>query len=197
MTADQSFRKISPRLFSLPASKAAPRLLGKLFLRKAQTGYAGGIITETEAYEEHEPASHSYRGITERSKVMFGPGGFLYVYFIYGMHYCANVVTGKRGTGEAVLIRGIYPLFGIEYIRSERNRKNVRTEKLLAGPGNICKGLGISQDENGIDLQADEIMIAEPVKKIRFKIETSRRIGITKAAELPWRFTLQTEGAFR
>ncbi len=197
MTADQSFRKISPRLFSLPASKAAPRLLGKLFLRKAQTGYAGGIITETEAYEEHEPASHSYRGITERSKVMFGPGGFLYVYFIYGMHYCANVVTGKRGTGEAVLIRGIYPLFGIEYIRSERNRKNVRTEKLLAGPGNICKGLGISREENGIDLRADEIMIAEPVKKIRFKIETSRRIGITKAAELPWRFTLQTEGAFR
>lgn len=179
----------------LPASEAAPRLLGKLFLRRTGGEYAGGIITETEAYEQHEPASHSYRGETERNKVMFGPGGFLYVYFIYGMHYCANVVTGKKGSGQAVLIRSVFPLFGLEYIRLKRNRKELKTEKLLSGPGNVCKGLAISKGENGADLRGDEILIAEPLKKTKFRIESSPRIGITKAAELPWRFTLHTDGA--
>lgn len=177
----------------LRASEAAPRLLGKLLLKKTPAGYAGGMITETEAYEQHEPASHSHKGETARNRVMFGPGGFLYVYFIYGMHYCANVVTGKPGSGQAVLIRSVHPLFGVEYIRNNRGRKNVAPEKLLSGPGNVCKGLDISRSDNGTDLRGDEIMITEPLRKLKFEIRTSRRIGITKAAELPWRFTLHTE----
>lgn len=177
----------------LRASEAAPRLLGKLILKKTPAGYAGGMITETEAYEQHEPASHSHKGETARNRVMFGPGGFLYVYFIYGMHYCANVVTGKQGSGQAVLIRSVHPLFGVEYIRNNRGRKNVAPEKLLSGPGNVCKGLDISRSDNGTDLRGDEIMITEPLRKLKFEIRTSRRIGITKAAELPWRFTLHTE----
>jgi DNA-3-methyladenine glycosylase len=183
------FEKISSLIYTLPASEAAWHLIGKLFFKRTEDGISGGVITETEAYEQNDPASHSYRGETERNKVMFGPGGFLYVYFVYGKHHCANVVTGKPGSGEAVLIRSIAPLYGIEYMQKNRNRSDVKADDLLTGPGNVCKGLAISREDNGTDLRGDKIMLLEPNFKLKYEIRTSTRIGIKKATERPWRFT--------
>lgn len=147
------------------------------------------MITEVEAYEQHDPASHSYSGMSERNKVMFGDAGYLYVYLIYGIHFCANVVSGQKDSGEAVLLRGINPLTGFQYIQKRRN--STKTDKLLTGPGNLCKGLHISREHNGTDLCGEDIFIAENKSSAKFSYKTTPRIGISKAKEVQWRFVLE------
>ena len=143
-----------------------------------------GRIIETEAYMADDPASHSFRGATRRNAVMFGPGGHLYVYLSYGIHRCANVVTGSDGDGQAVLIRAIDPLDGAADMLRRRGRA-----PLADGPGKLCQALGIDLDDNGVDLcGSGAIRVLDdgtgpPVDPI-----IGPRVGISKGVDTPWRF---------
>ena len=141
----------------------------------------GGIIVETEAYDTSDPASHSFRGPTPRNAVMFGPPGFVYIYRIYGIHWCLNFVCSK---GSAVLIRALEPTAGIEMM-SER-RGGLATRQLCSGPGKLCQALGISIAHNGLPVDAPPYRVL-PADR-RHEVATGTRIGITKGVEAPWRF---------
>jgi DNA-3-methyladenine glycosylase len=143
-------------------------------------------ITETEAYTEDDPASHTFRGETKRNAVMFGEPGHLYVYFIYGMHWCANVVTQRVGVGEAVLLRaGVFEA-GEEVVRSRRPAKT-RTANLTNGPAKLCQALGVTGEQNGIDLCGDSGFSILPALARPTTIATPR-IGISQGVDTLWRF---------
>ena len=143
-----------------------------------------GRIVETEAYTGDDPASHSYRGRTARNSVMFGPAGRLYVYLSYGIHHCANVVTGSVDDGQAVLIRAIVPVDGIDTMLRRRGRT-----PLADGPGKLCRALGIDLDDNGIDLGvAGPIRIFDDGTQPPADPVVGPRIGISTGRERPWRF---------
>ena len=146
-----------------------------------------GRIVEAEAYQEDDPASHSFRGLTPRTSVMFGPPGHLYVYFTYGMHFCMNVVTGRDGEGSAVLLRAVEPVQGIELMRDHRA---VADDRLLcSGPGRLTQALRIGRAQNGTDLvTGDELFVSagEPLPKS--KVGEGPRVGIRVATDRPWRF---------
>lgn len=163
----------------------APQLLGCLLVRELNGRQLVGRIVETEAYHQSDVASHSYRGQTERNSVMFGPAGFMYVYFTYGMHYCCNIVTGKAGEGSAVLIRAVEPIEG-EATMAERRRK---TGVLVTnGPAKVCQAMGIDKAFNGHDLRQAPLQLAvRPPIDPQF-IGISGRIGISQAKDVPWRF---------
>jgi DNA-3-methyladenine glycosylase len=146
-----------------------------------------GRIVECEAYQEDDPASHSYRASTDRTEVMFGPPGHLYVYFTYGMHHCMNVVTGDEGEGSAVLIRAVEPLEGLDEMRERRGVKDPRS--LCRGPGRLTQAYGISRQDNGTDLvRGGELYVAAGSRVPDASIAVSPRIGIRLATEQPWRF---------
>jgi len=173
----------------------AKDLLGKVLITQINGIRTGGIITETEAYSETEKGSHAYnKRKTERTKIMFEPGGLSYVYFCYGMHHLFNVVTGKQEVAQAVLIRAIQPSIGIEEILLRR--KKLKADKnLCKGPGNVCQALGITREHYGLKLSGTKIWIEKSKIKIREdQIEVTPRIGINYAEEdalLPWRFVLK------
>jgi DNA-3-methyladenine glycosylase len=155
-----------------------------------------GKIVEAEAYCENDPASHSYRGRTRRNEVMFWKGGHLYVYFTYGMHFCANVVTGTEGKGEAVLIRAVEPVEGIDVMKKNRGRRlNISSPHphslphlLTNGPAKFCRAFGIETKENGADLLEHTIYISDGVRIPRNKVARSSRVGIRNGREKKWRF---------
>ena len=126
------------------APAVAPYLLNKLLVH----GDCVGRIIEVEAYRDDDPASHTFRGRTDRNAVMFGPPGHLYVYFTYGMHYCSNVVTGPEGHGAAVLLRAVEPVAGVELMRERRNGR----AQLADGPAKLCQAFAIGPEHNGADL---------------------------------------------
>lgn len=171
-------------------------LLGKLFVKKDSGKLLVGKIVEVEAYDGAiDEASHSFVGITNRNKVMFYEGGFLYVYFTYGVHHCANVVTGENGEGQAVLIRAIQPLIGVEMMAKNRFGK-VNPDKydfvnLANGPGKVCKAFGIDLSYNGLDLCGKKVFISENFMNESFDIISTKRIGITKSKDLNWRFLIK------
>ena len=146
----------------------------------------GGRIVEVEAYHHTDPAAHSFGGPTPRNAVMFGPPGYAYVYRSYGIHWCLNFVCEREGSASAVLIRALEPLEGL---RLMRRRRGLASERLLcSGPGRLCQALGVTVAHNGLALdQAPFELIARARKP---EIAVGVRIGITKAAELPWRFGL-------
>ena len=149
---------------------------------------AAGVIVETEAYHESEPASHSFIGLRPRTRVVFGPPGRAYLYRSYGIHACLNAVCEPPGVGAAVLIRALEPVEGIELMRARRGIE--RLEGLCSGPGKLTQALGIGLELNGSDLVRGPIMIASRAPAWRdVEIAASRRIGITKAIELEWRFS--------
>jgi DNA-3-methyladenine glycosylase len=150
----------------------------------------GGRIVETEAYDPTEPASHSFGGRTERNASMFGPAGRAYVYRSYGIHWCLNFVCGDA-SGSAVLIRALEPTRGIDVMRKRRGLEEVRL--LCAGPGRLCQALAITREHDGLALDAPSFKL-EPREK-EPEIATGLRIGITRAAELPWRF-LEADSLF-
>jgi DNA-3-methyladenine glycosylase len=160
----------------------AKKLIGALLLVNG----VGGIIVETEAYDESEPASHSFSGQTPRNSVLFGPPGRAYVYFSYGLHWALNIVCREAGHGAGVLIRALEPTVGIRTMRRRRRQTNLRI--LCAGPGRLAQALGITGALNGrrIDLPPFEILCAAR----RPKIVRGPRIGISKATERAWRFGL-------
>lgn len=169
-----------------PAHHLAPQLLGWTF----EGVGASGRIVEVEAYEPDDPASHSFRGPTARNAAMFGPPGRLYVYLIYGIHLCANVVVGPAGQGSAVLLRALEPLNG-EDLMADRRGQN-RPTAWTSGPGKLCQALGIQRDHDGVDVLDDnsEIRLIPPTQHHDRPAVAGPRIGITKAVDRPWRFGL-------
>jgi DNA-3-methyladenine glycosylase len=150
-------------------------------------GETAGRIVETESYHQSEPACHAYVGLTPRTQTLFGPPGRAYVYRSYGIHAMLNAVSEAEGTGAAVLIRALEPLRGVDAMRARRGVQPV--EDLCSGPGKLTQALGIDLDLNGSDLDGGPISI-EPAPPGWEEVEpvVGTRIGITKAAELPWRF---------
>lgn len=170
---------------------AAPRLLGSTLTRKTANGIIRVKIVETESYAQNDPASHSYAGQTQRNIVMFGSSGILYVYFTYGMHFCMNVVTGKAGNGQAVLIRAAEPLDGLEIIR--KNRPGIITDVCLTnGPAKLTQALAIDMSFNGHDLRQEQVTLDMHEPLDRNLITVSKRIGIKKNADLPARFFINS-----
>lgn len=162
----------------------APRLLGRV-LRTRIGGETTAIrITETEAYREDDPASHSYRGRTKRNLTMFGRPGLLYVYRSYGVHWCSNVVVGPEGWGAAVLIRGGDPIEGVETMQQRRGR----SDHLTDGPGKVCAALGITGDHDGTDLLDPDSSVHLAWAPGLKEFSAVPRVGISKATERPWRF---------
>ena len=175
----------------------AKDLLGKIFVRKIGKKTLSGRIVEVEAYLHNDPASHTFRGMTERNKVMFREGGYLYVYFTYGMHFCANVVTNKEGIGEAVLIRAVEPIEGIEVMKKNRfqDGRHLKDDghlyTLTNGPAKFAQAFALRREQSGIDLLGKEIYLLEsgPVPKSR--IISTTRIGIRVGVKKRWRFYLK------
>jgi DNA-3-methyladenine glycosylase len=166
--------------YSRPVLEVARELIGCV----VRHGDTAGVIVETEAYHESEPACHAYVGLTPRTRVLFGPPGRAYVYFSYGIHSLFNVVCEPEGVGAAVLIRALEPLEGIETMRERRGVD--RIDDLCSGPGKLTQALDIGLDLNGTDLRDGPITIEPGWEDVEPLVGT--RVGITKAAELPWRF---------
>jgi DNA-3-methyladenine glycosylase len=168
------------------AEDVAPRLLGCEILRTIGGKRLRVRIVETEAYSQEDTASHSYKGRTPRTDVMFGPAGHLYVYFTYGMHYCCNIVVGEVGTGAAVLIRAVEPLEELEVM--SQNRQGRSGIELTNGPAKLCQALAIDKSLNGYNLRTGEIrlVVADPLPPAQ--IVQATRIGISRAVDVPWRF---------
>lgn len=185
--------KRSPDAFaelrSLAASQAAERLLGSELISEIGGQNVRVRIVETEAYDQSDTASHSYKGETPRTKVMFGPAGYLYVYFTYGMHYCCNVVVGEQGHGAAVLLRAVEPLEGEPTLAERRSGKT--GIELTNGPAKLCQALGIDRRMNGHHLSRLplRLVLRPPVEASR--IVTTTRIGISSGKDVPWRFYLR------
>lgn len=185
-----------PRSFYKPSAEVvASRLLGQLLVRNTPDGPCGGPIVEVEAYLVDDAASHSFNGQTARNRVMWGPPGHGYVYFIYGNHWCFNVVCRPVGTAEAVLIRALEPTIGLDLMESRRAVSKPRD--LTNGPGKLCAAMAIDGGFNGVDLcdAASPVFVARnPSLKTflrqRGPLVTTTRIGIVKAAGLPLRFYL-------
>jgi DNA-3-methyladenine glycosylase len=188
MTLTLFILKLLRSFYLQPTLTVAKELLGKYFVRAVPEGILVGKIIEVEAYLPGDEASHSFRGQTKRNEVMFLKGGHLYVYFTYGMHFCANVVTEKEGVGAAVLIRGIEPLRGIEIM--EKNR-GLTGFNLANGPAKICQAFSLGRIENGTNLLGKEIYITEGEAVRNSQIGTSSRIGITNGKDKQWRFFLK------
>lgn len=167
--------------------KMAPRLLGSFLVRETSQGKIVGRIVETEAYHQTDAASHSYRGQTPRNSVMFGPAGFAYVYFTYGMHYCCNIVTGTEGEGSGVLIRALEPLEGLDSMIKNRGR----SDELTNGPAKLCQVLGIDKRLNGHDLSKAplRLILQDPLDMA--DIVQTTRIGINREQHQPWRFYIR------
>jgi DNA-3-methyladenine glycosylase len=171
------------------AESVAPRLLGCQLVREIDGQRLVGRIVETEAYDQSDAASHSYRGETPRTSVMFGPAGYLYVYFTYGMHYCCNIVTGPPGQGSAVLIRSLEPLQGEELM--SLNRRGKTGQNLTNGPAKLCQALSIDKRLNGHDLRKAPLkLIIKPPLAPEAIVQTTR-VGISRAADVPWRFYIR------
>ncbi len=196
MRERRRLRRLTKSFYSRDALSVAKDLIGCLFVRETKRGRAGVRLVEVEAYRGRiDPGSHGHRGPTERTRVMYGPPGYLYVYFSYGMHWCANIVCASEGVCEAVLLRAGEPLLGLDAIR--RNRPGIKNDRLLAaGPARLAKALGIDRRHNGASLlRGGEFWCAEDpdTDKLRAsEVSQTVRIGLGagKGAEIPWRFVV-------
>jgi DNA-3-methyladenine glycosylase len=176
-----------PRLrrsfFDRSVHRVAPELIGATLLVDG----IGGTIVEVEAYHHTDPAAHSYNGRTERNAVMFGPPGFAYVYRSYGIHWCLNFVCEEDGSASAILIRALAPTQGLAAMRRRRGLRDERA--LCSGPGKLCEALAVTHRHNGLPL--DRAPFELRARSEKAEIATGVRIGITKAAEKPWRYGLK------
>jgi len=182
-----------------PPELVAPLLLGKILASQTNSGWLAGRIVEVEAYfgphtQIPDPAAHSFRGITQRNAVMFGPPGHAYVYFIYGVHYCVNVTCEPEGMAGCILIRALEPILGREQMAANRNLPNSTSDaNLTAGPGRLCQAMAITRSShNGIDLinSNSPLQLLDSGFTYPHSVEISPRIGIRQAAELPLRFSV-------
>ncbi len=187
---------ISREFFARPSVEVAPDLLGCVLEHETADGLVAVELTEVEAYAgRSDPASHAYRGETRRNAVMFGPPGHAYVYFTYGMHFCVNIVClGEEGSASAVLLRAGEVIAGEELARARRTRGTtaIAPRDLARGPARLCQALGIDRSQDGADLVsagAPLRMLSRTGNPARSgKILTGPRVGVSSAAEIPWRF---------
>jgi DNA-3-methyladenine glycosylase len=183
-----STRTLPRSFYDRPVLEVAPELIGCVVTH----GETSGVIVETEAYHESEPACHAYAGLTPRTEVLFGEPGLAYVYRSYGIHALLNAVCEPAGVGAAVLIRALAPLTGIETMRERRGlvaQRPARDRDLCSGPGKLTQALGIWLDENGTSLSRGSIRIGPRVGEWREPaMSIGTRVGITHAVELRWRF---------
>lgn len=166
----------------------AKRLLGCLIEHQVNGETLVGKIVETEAYHQRDAASHSYNGQTPRTKIMFGPAGFAYVYFTYGMHFCFNVVTGEAGEGSAVLIRALEPVSGLDEMVRRRSRSGV---EVTNGPAKLCQALAIDKALNEHDLSTPPLRLIAEQPTAKSEIVATTRIGISKDTHRRWRFYIR------
>jgi DNA-3-methyladenine glycosylase len=176
-------RRLTKSFFRRSVHEVAPDLIGATLLFNG----VGGRLVEVEAYHHTDPAAHSYHGPTARNAVMFGPPGYAYVYRSYGIHWCLNFVCEPKGSASAVLIRALEPTAGLPLMRRRRGLSDVRL--LCAGPGRVCEALKITAAHNGLAL--DEPPFALFARTEDIEVVAGPRIGITKAAEKPWRYGLK------
>ncbi len=172
-----------------PAVQVAPRVLGSILEKTIDGQVLRAKIVETEAYDQSDVASHSYRGQTPRTEVMFGEWGHLYVYFTYGMHYCCNIVVGPAGHGSAVLIRAIEPLNNEEEFAKRRGGHH--GVDLTNGPAKLCQALAIDKQLNGHDLRRSPLRLISQPAISKNRIIRSTRIGISRGQDQPWRFYIK------
>jgi len=184
--------RILPRNFYDRETEVVARdLLGAVLETATPHGRTSGMIVETEAYiGEHDAACHAAAGRTQRTEPLYGKPGLAYVYFIYGVHWCVNAVTRREGLPSAVLIRALEPLDGVELMRTRRGTR-ARDTDLTNGPGKLCAALGIDGSMNGLSLQHRPIAIREGESIPAEKIETTARIGITRAADWQLRYLVR------
>jgi DNA-3-methyladenine glycosylase len=175
-------RTLSRAFYRRPSVELAPELLGKLVVH----GDRAGRIVEVEAYRRDDPASHAFAGPTRRNATMFGPPGHLYVYFSYGVHWCANVVCGAQD-GQAVLLRALAPVDGLDAMRAARPAAR-RDRDLASGPGRLTQALGIDVAFDGADLVRGPIRLVDDGTSPPTRPGVSARIGISKAVDQPWRW---------
>jgi DNA-3-methyladenine glycosylase len=165
----------------------APTLLGWTISHKTDAGTVTVALTEVEAYAgESDPASHAYRGRSPRNAVMFGPAGFLYCYFTYGMHWCCNVVTGPDGNASAVLLRAGRVIDGVDLARRRRGER-VPDRALARGPANLAQALGLGREQNGADLLSGDAVRLSP-GVVSGPVSSGPRVGVRLAHDVPWRF---------
>ena len=188
MKADRDF-------FRADGISLAKSLLGCTLVHTTEEGTAGGIIVETEAYMgECDAASHSYkrREPDGRTSIQYGDGGFAYIYLIYGMHHCMNIVASLPGNPQSVLIRALQPVLGIDLM--QKRRKQQKLTSLCSGPGKLCAALSITRAQYGIDLCGKQLYVERPAAAHGFEIAASPRINVGysgEAAAYPWRFTIK------
>lgn len=187
-------KPLSKDFYMQDALTLSRELLGKVLVHETEDGIIKGRIVETEAYMGAiDPASHAYQNRkTARTSVMFEDGGIAYVYLIYGMYNCMNVVANKKDTAQACLIRALEPIEGIEIMK--KNRKMDKLKNLCNGPGKLCMALGITKAQHGADLITSPLYLEEPENPEPFEVITSKRINIDYAGEAkdyPWRFLIK------
>jgi DNA-3-methyladenine glycosylase len=170
--------------------KVARELLGMVLVH----GECAGVIVETEAYlGAGDRAAHSYRGVTPRTEVIFGPPGHAYVYFIYGMHECLNLVTEPEGRAGCVLIRALEPVAGVDLMKQRRPGAR-SVEDLASGPGKLTRAMGITRAHNGRDVTRGDLVVRRPEPARKFRVRTTTRVGIRQDGDLPLRFLIEGNG---
>jgi DNA-3-methyladenine glycosylase len=191
MTPSESGDTLPRTFYERPTLDVARDLIGKTLYRRSPEGMTAGVIVETEAYiAAIDPSAHGFRGKTQRNAAMFGPPGYAYVYFTYGMHFCLNVVTEAEDVAAAVLVRALEPTVGIEIMRRRRGQR-IADRDLARGPGRLCAAMAIAVADNSQDLEGRALWIAEtPGFPADAPVVATPRIGITQAADWPWRFVL-------
>jgi len=191
MSKFSELKSIKTNFYANDTQSVAKALLGKLLVRELDGQQLIGKIVETEAYIGHDdPASHAFRGKTPRSAIMFGPPGFAYVYFIYGMYFCLNVVTEAEGFPAAVLIRAVEPLHGVDHMCAFRQTNQLKN--LTNGPGKLCQAFGIDKKLNGCDLTIPPLWIADAPAIPETKILATTRVGIRVGRDHLWRYCIKT-----
>ena len=181
-------RKLPRSFYGRPTLEVARDLLGKMIVFRSPEERLSARIVEVEAYiGQDDPACHAARGLTERNRVMFDRPGLSYIYFIYGMYHCFNIVTERENFPAAVLLRAAEPIDGIEYMR-ERSPKG-KVEQILSGPGKFCRSFGLTLDHSGMDLTGNTLYLTSGKGRLG-RIVTTTRIGIKTGTELSYRFYL-------
>jgi len=175
--------KLGRDFFARSVHEVAPELIGATLLVDG----VGGTIVEVEAYDHEDPAAHGYRGRTERNASMFGPPGHAYVYRSYGIHWCLNLVCEEEGSASAVLLRALEPTSGLDAMRARRGREDDRL--LCAGPGRLCQALAVTREHDGMPLDQPPFELRARAHKP--DVVAGTRVGITRAAERPWRYGLE------
>jgi DNA-3-methyladenine glycosylase len=174
--------RLTRDFFARSVHEVAPELIGATLLFDG----VGGTIVEVEAYDQDDPASHSFRGRTARTASMFGPAGHAYVYRSYGVHWCLNLVCAPGGKAEAALVRALEPTHGLEAMRARRGVEAGRA--LCSGPGKLCQALGITRSQDGLPL--DEPPFELLARESQPRLAVGIRVGITRAVDQPWRYGL-------